>query len=408
MNDDEFGALLLRPLAGEPAGTPRIDVARAIRDGRRMRRRRWWSGGTALIAAITATVVGGSLLLSPAQQDDKHVLPDLPPDPPVPTACTASLLPMGGNRAVQVTAADPSGRWQAGTTDPNSYWPDKRKLLVWHDRRLVTMTSGAELGIALSDLNSAGVGVGRRDGQKDTPYLYRGGELTTLKGGDANAIAINDAGMIAGEVGAFNHERPARWASPEAGPERLPLPPGAGFTRVQDITPDGTVVGEVDDEAYVWPAGGGYRKLEPPPPPSDTTKGAEPIAPGLSPDRPLIRPMGFSFGWLYATVTYGAGRPAFLYRLDLASGTWQPVGKHDRSAQLTAAGLSDNWAQEDPAVWVGRRKLELPKYDPALRNRLDAFAIRGVSDDVHVVSGTAFSSVADLAKPLQPIIWECR
>jgi hypothetical protein len=40
MNDDEYGSVLLRPLDVEPAGAPLIDVARAMRDGRRTRRLR--------------------------------------------------------------------------------------------------------------------------------------------------------------------------------------------------------------------------------------------------------------------------------------------------------------------------------------------------------------------------------
>jgi hypothetical protein len=43
MNDDEYGTLLLRPLVAEPAGAPRVEVPRAMRDGRRLRRVRWWS-----------------------------------------------------------------------------------------------------------------------------------------------------------------------------------------------------------------------------------------------------------------------------------------------------------------------------------------------------------------------------
>lgn len=411
MNDDEYGALLLRPLAGEPAGPPAIDVAKAVRDGRRLRRRRWWSGGTALIAVVTATVVGGSLLLSPAEQDDRHVLPNLPPDPPVPTTCTAALLPMGGNKSIELTGADPTGRWQAGQDDPMSYRPYKRKLLVWHDGKLVYVSKGADLGIQLTDINSAGVGVGMRDAARDTPYLYRDGKLTKLKGGEANAIAINDAGMIAGELGAINYERPARWASPEAEPEPLALPPGKiTFARVLDIAPDGTVVGTINNDGYVWPPDGSIRKLVAPPRPKDATAPPSfgPAPPGVpAPEGAWVGPIGFNFGWLYATVNF-SNATSLLYRLDLASGTWQRLGDARFVAQVATAGIAMTFAQDEPAVWVGPRKLDLPKYEPAVQARIDAFVVNGVSDDAHVVSATAISGIADTSLPFQPIIWNCR
>jgi hypothetical protein len=95
MNDDDYGALLLRPLAGEPTGPTRADLPRAMRMGRRMRHRRRWSGFAALFAALTAAVVAGGLALAPASTAPKPE-PTLPPEPAVPAACTAGSLPVGG------------------------------------------------------------------------------------------------------------------------------------------------------------------------------------------------------------------------------------------------------------------------------------------------------------------------
>lgn len=408
MNDDEYGALLLRPLAGEPAGPPGLDVAKAMRDGLRMRRRRWWTAGTTLIAAITATLLTGGLLLSPAQQDDKPKPPDLPPDPAVPASCTADLLPMGGNKAVMVTAGDPAGRWQAGITDPNSYWPKDRKLLVWHDGKLVTEadTPAAGKGVQLSDFNTAGLGVGRFDTLHDIPYLYRNGKLTRLKGGAANAIAINDAGQIAGEAGPFDKEKPARWPSPDAEPELLPMPAGkAKSGRVMDIAPDGTVVGRVGFDAYLWPPDGTVRKLPLPPAPQPGPTDA--MRPGER-SGSSIDPIGFSFGWLYAEISFRELRNAELYRYDLGSGTWQRLGPAHGEAQLATAGSVSAWAQDEPRVWVGPRQLELPQYLPSLKADLDVFLVKAVSDDAHVIAGTALSGPADLTLPYQPIRWRCR
>jgi hypothetical protein len=67
-----------------------------------------------------------------------------------------------------------------------------------------------------------------------------------------------------------------------------------------------------------------------------------------------------------------------------------------------------SFAQDEPAVWVGPRMPDLPKYEPAARARIDAFVVNGASDDAHVISATAISGIADTSLPFQPIIWNCR
>jgi hypothetical protein len=407
VNDDEYGALLLRPLRGEPAGTARLDVAKAMRDGRRRRRTRWWTGGSALAATVTALVTG-SLLLSPAQQDNPP-RPDLPPDPPVPTTCTVDRLPLGDSPAGELSAGDPSGRWHAGFTWPlPGIPPDRatdRKLLVWHDGKLVTGIKNDGRGVTLTDLNSAGAGVGYLDTGRDVPYLYRDKKLTPLKGGQGQAIAINDAGTIAGVLGPDNRHRPARWASPGAEPTLLAVPGPMEGVKIMDIAPDGTVLGLVGSAAYRWLPDGTAEQLRPPRlsavvgPPS-------PGAPG--PAQLYVEPVGFSFGWLYIVVSYSDSRDTDIYRYHARSDTWQNLGGWMDGAQLAAAGIAPHFGQDTPEIWVGRVPFPLPRHAPTVEAGVDSYSIKAVSDDVHVVAGTGMSGIADPSKPFLPMIWRCR
>lgn len=411
MNGDEYGSLLLRPLRGEPAGTARLDVAKAMRDGRRRRRVRWWTGGASALAATVTALVAGSLLLSPAQQDNRP-RPDLPPDPPLPTACTVDRLPLGGSQSAELSAGDPTGRWHAGFTWPLPGYPPPeratdRKLLVWHDGELVTGIEGDGRGVTLTDLNSAGVGVGYLDNGKEVPYVYRGGKLTPLRGGDGMAVAINDAGTIAGVVGPVNRQRPVRWASPGVEPTPLAMPGqmGGDAVTIADIAPDGTVLGTVGGEAYRWLPDGTAEQLRPP---RASAASGQPRTGPSGPAQAFLEPIGFSFGWLYTLVSLPDDRSMNVYRYDAGSDTWQNVGGWMDGAQLAAAGIVPHFGQDTPKIWVGRVPFTLPRHTPSVEAGVDSFGVRAVSDDVHVVAGTAMSGRADPAKPFLPIIWHCR
>ncbi|MGK5678995.1 hypothetical protein [Actinoplanes sp. URMC 104] len=411
MNDDDYGFLLLRPLREEPSGPPAIDVVRAMREGRRMRRRRWWTGGSALAATLVAALTGGILV---AGQDKPSPGPDLPPDPILPAACTAGTLPMGRHTSAEVTGGDPSGAWLVGVSEAHVPTPGvPHSILVWHDGKLVADVTPPDIrkgsaGVRMGDINASGVAVGgNSDGYPD-PYVLAGGKARRLAGGRGEAVAINDAGVIAGQVGTPGKEKPVRWRSPDAQPEPLPLPAGIGDQRasVVDIAPDGTIVGEVEWRAYLWrPDGtGGYLDLP-------KVGGRE--ANGFM-------PMVFGHGWLYGTLSTpvaasadpglplpGAGRDTMLYRYELRSGTWQELNSDRREAQVAGTKFGQFMAAE-PKVFAGRSVLSLPAYAAPVMEGTGNFVIENVSDDVRVVAGTVWSGNADPSKPAVPIIWRCR
>jgi hypothetical protein len=398
VNDDEYGSVLLRPLRGEPTGPVRLDIAKAMRDGRRGRRLRWWTGGSA-VAATVAALVTGSLLLAPAHQDDRP-RPVLPPDPAVPAACTVDQLPLGGSPSGELSAGDPTGRWHAGFTWPLPGEPPERdtdrKLLVWHDGKLVTGIKGDGRGVILTDLNSAGTGVGYFG---KVPYVYRDRKPAPLKGGNGQAVAINDAGMIAGVIGPSNRQKPARWASADAEPTLLEMPGETdAYVKIADIAPDGTVLGELGSSGYLWLPDGTAQRLRPP-------RGSATAGPS-GPAQAYFEPIGFNFGWLYTMIALPDTRTLDTYRYDVRSDTWQKLGGWIDGAQVATAGTV-HFGQDTPRIWVGGVQFTLPRHTPSVRVGSDSFVIQAVSDDVGTVAGTAMSGRADPTEPFLPIIWHC-
>lgn len=417
MTDDEYGALLLQPLRLEPSGPPRIDFARAMREGRRMRRRRWALGG-GFLAAVTAALVTGSLLIAPATPHK----PVLPPDPPLPKSCTLAKLPTGKYSSVEMSGADSTGRWLHGMTNPVVNTGPVRQL-IWHDGVLVDDLAGPGKQLYLRAINSSGVVVGQAQDSKNKlwPYVYRDGKFSRLKGGQGAAEAINDDGVIVGSLGDQQNAVPVRWRSPEAEPERLPIPAGAYVLSTNlAIAPDGTVAGRVEwpdhatvapsgspgsvaSPAYLWLPDGTVRELHAPPPADD------PTAP--------VTPITFRSGWLYAqqqihqrTGDIVAIARTLLLRYDPASGVWQKVSdrKGIPKAQLPSSTRNDfRFGSARPQVYVGPRTLELPLTQPIADPEVDYATVASVSDDVHTLTGDLVTGGTDPSQPYRPVVWHC-
>jgi hypothetical protein len=402
MNDDEFGALLLRPLAGEPAGPPRIDVAKAMRDGRRLRRRRWWTGGTAF-AAVTATAVAGGVLAAATDPDKPR--PDLPPDPILPAACVLEVLPLGAHKSVDVTGGDPSGTYLVGSSDP--VYGKKHAVLVWRDGKLIADVPVPGDELTMSDINGSGIAVGSTNGVPFYPVIYRDGKVSKLRGGLGRAVAINDAGVIVGMLGKYGEEVPARWATPDAEPQPLPIEgvqAGPFAQQVVDLAEDGTIAGSggggLSDGGYLWLPDGSRHGIK------------LPKIPGAA----GFKPGAFRHGWLYGLVmlrvSAASSGPAVMdgdgmtpYRYDPRTETWQKLPDPPYGVQI--AGGANLSALADPKIYVGDQILSLPPYAPAVENG-DAFDIHALSDDARIVGGSTLSGRADPELDLRPLLWRCR
>ncbi|MEU4693164.1 hypothetical protein [Actinoplanes sp. NPDC023714] len=391
MNEEEYGNLLLRPLdTGGPDGPSKVDVGRAMRDGLRVRRVRAWSSA-AVAAGVAVVITGGVLVLRPQAEE---MTPALPADPTLPRACTAAALPTGRATSASVEAGDPGGTYLVGSSEPVD--GGDHDVLVWRNGELVATVAQRSPKVSMQDINASGVAVGATVAGNTIPFAYHDGEITRMKG-VGNAVAINDAGVVAGDTeGAPDAARPQRWSSWDAEPEPMPLPAGMAGGEAYDITEDGTILvglwGKQDSGPYLWHADGSLERILPPVADPDPGKGSG------------VGPIAIHFGWIYAERTRDDARSA-LYRYEPGSRTWQKLSDDRYAVQVPAVQRrGGGFIQDDPAVYVGDRVLKLPKlkrYDD------DSFGVTFISENARVAAGSNLSGDA-AGRPVVPVIWRCR
>ena len=402
MNDDEYGAVLLRPLATEPSTATHIDVGAAMRRGRRARRTRSWAAISGLTALTAATATGGALALTaPAALPE----PDLPADPALPTACSVVRLPDGGAALSAVTGADPSGRYLVGTTNPDA---DDRSVLVWRDGALIADVPQPDIrpAPAMADINASGVAAGSTPAQPHYPYSYHNGKVSRLDG-TGRVVGINNAGVIAGTRYTGGPGVPVRWAGPAAKAEPMKLPPGTSGGKAVDIAEDGTIVVTLFtktfiEQSYLWFPDGTSRPIDGP----EASKG----------QTNRFWATHFRFGWLYGTVSaflpQGAspsgpgGGPlpkgvyswdSYAYRYHVATGTWQelPDGLADE--------LSGSYMGRE--AFIGRQVFEFPGLPDQTED--DGYDLASVSADGRTAGGQTLSNRADPAYRNSALMWRC-
>jgi hypothetical protein len=391
--DDRYGQLLLSPLRGEPTTPSRVDLARAMTEGRR-RRVRWWAGTAAIVALTGTAAAGGTLAVSALNGPAPHPAPRIVtiPSPPViksgPTACTITLLPADGARQSFVTGGDPSGHYLLG-----QIYGSRKPIVVWKDGKIFArMTMPGASNRTLRDLNSAGVGVATSNNANATlhSYVYRDGRFSPLKGGESAAVAINDAGAIAGILGTAS---PAVWSSPTATPARLKLPPGATTGDVYGIDEDGTVLGGVgrpagDLTGYLWLPDGTGRRM--------------PLPPVDGKPANFFWPESIRNGWVAgrAVVDAADGERSFTwYRYRVATNRYEQLPTDAGNPSRVAANGWVAGVDATATVFSGAGVLALPKY----RSDQD-YKVTSISTDGLVIGGS--SATPDLVN--RPLMWRCR
>lgn len=408
-SEERYGVAVLRSLDVEPTTVSKVDVARAISEGRRQRRIRRWSriGATAAVTAMAVAAVpmaaGALKSENPSVSDSvaasKPPATSAPPAVTPPTACTVSTLPVpGGHPMSLVTGGDPTGRVLLGRAYPkghNGVYP----VIVWTDGEPRTVNvPGADQ--ALNDANSAGVAVG--SGWHDSgpvPYVYRDGKVSKLPGvANGEATVINEAGVIAGQRGDGVDTVPVIWRSATEPATDLPLP--AGWTgNVVAIGDDGSVVaflrgtGKKPPQAYVWGPDGKGRAL---PAPSDTE---------------YFRPYSISENAVYGVtddaetfVKGGRDRSPTVVRLDLTTGQYTTLARASMMpSEANASGWLVGSTEGGRAVFfTGKSTLTLPDFDN--HKSSTANIATTVSDDGRVVGGQG----DDADGIIQAVVWRCQ
>ncbi len=222
-----------------------------------------------------------------------------------------------------------------------------------------------------------------------------------MAGGRAAAAAINDAGVIAGTLGApFFGGVPVTWPSATAAPVKLPLP--AGFTKGDGLAigEDGTVVGRVyrktgEGTGYLWLAGGATRLMPPP-----TVNGGKAT---------YFWPESTSDGWVIGRAVLlgadGGSREFASYRYRISTGRYERL-----PAQLgpPAIGAENGWVlgvtgTDEPVLIAGAKVVKLPKC-----KGMKEYVVSSLSADGKVATGHTTDTTATEAVANRPLQWTCR
>jgi hypothetical protein len=309
---------------------------------------------------------------------------------PSPCQVTALPLPVGLSDGT-VDAADPSGRWQAGTAQDGGGVPH---LVRWED--------GVPLDLGTTDVGAVAVNRsgdmvgGTTTGDVSHAWRYHDGRflpVPALHDGDVVTVgAINDAGTVTGTStdpdGA--PETPVVW-SPDGAVRALPLPAGDNTGQPAAIDADGTVVGTVGYDPHdtspwqphpvVWHPDGSLTDL-----------------PGPADD---ITPVAVENGVVTGSRPTAAGSWSVW---QWVGSTANPVAVADGRAVAanTTGALALRVTDASAALWRdgSRRNLPIPSDDPGMRT----WWLAGVTD-ADTVYGTA-DSVAG-ADGFTPLRWTC-
>ncbi|NES28771.1 hypothetical protein [Micromonospora terminaliae] len=413
--DDEQVADRLRWLDDEPAGPPRIDLPRAMREARRRRRNRRVAAaglaalGVLAVAALPAALGGdGRAAPAPASSPSPSV-PEPRPTGPWQGVCEAGLLPVPGDPRAAVTGGDPDGRWLVGRRAPQGQGRMDFGLLIWKGDgvREVELPGSMQ---ELKDVNRAGLAVGSSSASPNErrAWAVRDGEVIGLpvvtSGG---ATAVNDAGRIVGYrnlvPGKPWNQRPVVWDSYRSQPVDLPLPGPQWEGAAIDIDEDGTILAVMSDghpdkppRAVVWRPGAVRPEVLP-----------LPRVPGGKADRFL--PLSLAGGWVTGTaerdtkVVPRNGIPSYPVRIDLRTGQaevlkgvlWAGIGN--------GQGWLAGWVGDDvPGVITDTRSVKLPVPDGWRGGRQGS--VNSFSDDARVLGGKLERDDQDV----RPVRWTCR
>jgi hypothetical protein len=402
---DERAVRLLAPLRGEPEGSARIDVGRAMAEGRRRRVLRRWSGSLALVAVTSVTAAGGTLAATALRDGTPVPSPTpvttvsatasaVPAAAAGPKDCRVDRLPTGRVTKSLVTAGDPSGRYLTGRLYNNP----GANAIIWRDGKILARPTVPGDDGRLYDINRSGVAVGSGfiTDDRQQAYVYRDGKVTELNGRATAANAINDAGVVVGSLGEVLKEVPVRWDSVDAKVTRLPLPDGVTLGTAEGITEDGTIVGSVEapgkleGTGYLWLPDGTGRMM---PLPAVGKKKAD-----------FFWPESIIDGWVAGRAVFDEddARTFASFRYRIADGTYEPLAQ----TVIPALIAENGWLAGDlggPVVLAGNETVKLPRYQKG-----GDYQISNISVDGRVIGGSSSSSLPGNKVGNDPLIWTCR
>ncbi|MER7280666.1 hypothetical protein ABT369_40120 [Dactylosporangium sp. NPDC000244] len=415
LNEHNARDLFRAGLSAEAPRPPRVDVAAAVRDGRRRRsaRRAALVSGIAVAVAVVVAVPAALALTrdesAPPGQDPpapatgvsrgpqpKRSVAAPPPYAEPPTSCNVHELPSpsSGGEPTLVTAGSPDGKVHFG-----------RLLLPGNEMRVVRWRAGQPATVAVQGsqpkvnaVNNDGDAVGSSIiGDKLAAWLLRDDdEVVLLPGGDnAIANAINGDGVVAGTRGG----RPVVWRNTATAPVELPLPAGARSGQGRTMDDFGNVLGSIvvgqQEWPYVWASDGTGRQL--PLPAGTSTSPSGDGRPGPSSVVYYARA-----GWATGLVGMpsAAAKPV-LWNLmtntvEVLAGVDPPAGPVNGMG-FVIGGTADGRA----VLLAGDQRIVLPAILGPSKERPNSAA--ALSDDGRTIAGQAWKTDNDS----QAVVWNC-
>ncbi|GAA1404695.1 hypothetical protein GCM10009662_33600 [Catellatospora coxensis] len=412
MTDDELARRLLLPLDEHPDTPSRVDITAAVATGtKRARARRPPLPAAAVAAGLAVATVPAVISRSapPAPTATGRPSATAAPSPTapayeratatLPSSCAGRVLPVTKGIQSHVFAVDPTGRYATYVTYPRD---GGTQLFVWHEGK-VTKIGGPGNSDSLDSVNSHGVAVGDVHLYDAVPHgiVVSGGKLSLLPGGQADARAINDHGVIVGNRA--DKSAALRWPSRSEEPVELPVPDEYALAMANDIDADGTVVGHVENRtysrqnpvweqvAYVWPGNGPGRAL------------AAPTLPGVEFSHYSARAV--SNGWVLGAAFTEQGTKMIPVRWDLNTGKAQVLPELDIASDVNPYGWIVGMSKDQHAVLTdGVTTVRLPDVLPFPKKYGMNFAT-SVSDDGRTIVGNVDD--ANRAGLQQAVLWQC-
>lgn len=386
LDDQRIGALLRSASVPQP----RVDVGRAVRDGRRRRHRRR-VGGIAAVTVMTGLGVVGAVQIDGADSRPAPAAPALAASPAgtlsagagSSVTCEASWLPqpIAGPVAV-ANGVDPTGRYIVGDIGTGQ---EDGRVVLWTDGRAGLLPAGARHAAAV---NAGGVVVGTNgDG---TGWVYRDGKLRFLATPPGYrtvlVYAVNGRGDIAGTAsGAGDSQHAVLWSADRPQEYRLIGRPGSAAT---GITEDGTVVGAMGQQPYRWtPQGAGAPLKVPDGYPRASVESAH---------------GEWAIGRVPGAARQGGGVEMLPVRWNLATGA---VDLLPFPGAAGIAGNGDLLADDGTPLVVAPdgTSRRLPGLSGVRATKAGTYTANGISDDGLTVVGAVYEN-----QVYRPLVWRCR
>lgn len=386
--DDDEARKLLGPLADEPDGPQRLDLAEITRAGarRRTNRRLATSGLTAVAlaagwGAFLALQPGGAPGTRTAGHGSTGTGPSaaaaLPPDSlSAPVGAKCLVTPLAGPTG-RVYAVDRTGHYAVEIRDQEG----SHSAVIWKDGQLtrtVALPAFDRVEVAVNATGELALTLG--NDQDTTPYAYIGGKLTRLEGG-GYVTDIADDGRIGGASG----NKPVIWQNPDAEPTQLALPRGTVRGEVIGFDSDGTILGTAQNgdntrtTVVLWRNGGSSAQIVKVP--------AEYAA-------------RLSVGGIRDGKVVGTSGPTTVFSYDIATAKFTKQPKQVSFVQgFGGKGTIVGAPTDSVPLWA---VVDGTAHELATLNGITSYSILRVADDGRTVFGNSWQD--DRAQPTK---WTC-